>query len=708
MRRVFPLLAVAVTALAVVAQAAAFIPTDPLAPKQWYLQDDHAFDAWALPPTTLTPVKVAIVDSGIDCSLPDFQGRIADTRSFVGGDPCVDTDGHGTFVAGIIAANLDTQGIVGIAYTSQLLIAKVVRSSDGQIPLEAEAAAIRWAADSGARVINLSLGGVRDPVDPNRDTFSSREASAIAYAYAKGALLVAAVGNGDEAPTEPWPFADYPAALPHVMGVSALTRSGNVPDFSDRDAVFNDMSAPGEGIFSTFPLALTAQRPLCTDQGFSDCGPSDYANPEGTSFAAPQVSAAAAVLFALAPSLTNDQVSTILEHTADDVNAASGCSKCPLLRDAYSGWGRVDVAKAVAALAGPLPVPDRFETNDDAGTHAHTLWGKKSSLTATLDYCGRSRRRLPRRPRPARAPHGEGERQLGGSAGELTLWRPGTREIEQPLQAGQRAAQSASPGGRQHVTFTARARGLVLRRGQGRDTGIRPVHAEPREGDAQAALAVFEQLVLGHVAQNARGAADDDLARRNVLRHDGARTDERLFADLDRRKEDRAAADSRAAADRRSLHELLAPLGAAHEVVVRRHHARRDEDVFLESRIRGDVSVGLDARPAADRRVVLDERSPSNDDVVRDRHALAHARLVAEDARGADLRAGKHDRTGGDNRALADLRRRQGLALRGRLRSERRLLADDGVFEHAHAFAEHRARIDRCGRVDLSHSRAIP
>ena len=143
-------------------------------------------------------MKVAIVDSGVDCSLPDFQGRIADERSFVGGDPCADTEGHGTFVAGIIAANLDTQGIVGIAYTSQLLVAKVVRA-DGTIPLDAEAAAIRWAADSGARVINLSLGGVRDPVHLEPRHVLAAEASAVAYAYAKGALLVAAVGNGDEA-----------------------------------------------------------------------------------------------------------------------------------------------------------------------------------------------------------------------------------------------------------------------------------------------------------------------------------------------------------------------------------------------------------------------------------------------------------------------------------------------------------------------------
>ena len=457
MRRLLPLLVLA--ALAVAAPAAAFAPADPLAPKQWYLQDDHAFDAWAEPPTTLAPVKVAIVDSGIDCSLPEFQGRIADKRSFVGGDPCIDTEGHGTFIAGIIAANLDTQGIVGIAYTSQLLIAKVVRT-DGTIPLDAEAAAIRWAANSGARVINLSLGGARDPVHPDRDTYSALEANAVAYAYAKGALLVAAVGNGDEAPTQPWPFASYPAALPHVSGVRALTPSGNVPDYSNRDAVFNDISAPGAGLFSTFPLALTAQRPLCTDQGYSDCGTDDYRNPEGTSFAAPQVSAASAVLFAVAPSLTSSQVSTILEHTADDMSAASGCPKCQLLRDAYSGWGRLDVAKAVAALAGPLPAPDRFETNDDAGTDAYTLWGKKAAFTATLDYYDDPVDVY----RVALGPHERIVAKVDGSwAGaqvNLILWKPGTRQLESTrAKKTLRAAQSVSPGAMQHLTFRAPGRG---------------------------------------------------------------------------------------------------------------------------------------------------------------------------------------------------------------------------------------------------------
>ena len=82
--------------------------------------------------------------------------------------------------------------------------------------------AIRWAVERGARVINMSLGGVRDPLDPDRDTFSRLEADAVAYAVANGVVVVAAVGNDDQAPKSPWSFASYPAALPHVIGVSAV------------------------------------------------------------------------------------------------------------------------------------------------------------------------------------------------------------------------------------------------------------------------------------------------------------------------------------------------------------------------------------------------------------------------------------------------------------------------------------------------------
>ena len=119
----------------------------------------------------------------------------------------------------------------------------------------------------------------------------------------KGVLVVAAVGNSDQSPAQPWPYASWPAALPHVVGVSALNRRGGTPAFSNRDPQFNDIAAPGEDILSTLPLKLTAKYPECAEQGYSICGPVEYRSAEGTSFATPQVSAAAAMLIATSPGL---------------------------------------------------------------------------------------------------------------------------------------------------------------------------------------------------------------------------------------------------------------------------------------------------------------------------------------------------------------------------------------------------------------------
>jgi hypothetical protein len=449
----------AVAALAVPVGASGYAPTDPLASKQWYLSQIHAFDFWPDAPPALAPVRVAVVDSGIDLDHPEFAGKVALAESFVGGD-VTDREGHGTFVAGIIAAaSGNGQGIVGIAPSAQLLVAKVVRP-DGTISPGAEAKAIRWAVNNGARVINLSLGGLRSR-NRTQDTYSAVEQDAIEYAYARGAVLVAAVGNGDQAPRTPWDLASYPAALPHVIGVSAIAQDGSVPMFSNRDAFFNDIAAPGVNIVSTLPRALTAARSSCGEQGYSICGPAEFRFAEGTSYAAAEVSAAAAVLISANPALAPDQVATLLERSAADVNAASGCRRCPPLRDPYTGWGQVDLAAALGALDGPLPVADSYESNDDAGIRAFKLWGRSIDVTATLDFWDDQidvyKVRLRRGQTVAVSLHGP-----AGTDANLVLWRPGTQRVEglSPALQARRLTQSVRVGSSdEHFLHRARQDG---------------------------------------------------------------------------------------------------------------------------------------------------------------------------------------------------------------------------------------------------------
>jgi len=376
--------------VALVAPAAAhagFSPNDPLAGRQWYIEKDRAFnsfESFSVLPQLLT-VKVAVIDSGVDVSHPELKGRIVDARSFVGGTQN-DTQGHGTFVAGEIAALTDNRvGIAGLAPPARLLIAKVVRD-DGSIPPLAEARAIRWAVRMGAKVVNLSFAGTRDPSDPSVDGFSYQERRAIDFAVRNSALVVAAVGNGVDAPAKPWRFAGYPAALPHVLGVAAYGRSGEVPSFSNRDDVYVDLAAPGQDMLSLFPRSLTKKAsPSCLDQGYSDCGTKEFRGADGTSFSSPQVAAAAAMLFSLSPGIRPDQVSAILERNADDATPADGCSGCSVGRDSLTGNGRLDVTAAIRALKGPLPPPDRLEPNDDTGIEAQPVYSGKLRAKATLD-----------------------------------------------------------------------------------------------------------------------------------------------------------------------------------------------------------------------------------------------------------------------------------------------------------------------------------
>jgi hypothetical protein len=456
-------LALAVAALALVLPAAslAFDNTEPLAAKQWYLDQDNAWSFWQSPPK-LFPVRVAVIDSGIDGRHPDLMGRVVAARSFVGGSPYRDTQGHGTFVAGEIAANPSNGlGIAGLAFNAQLVVAKVVQA-DGEISLEGEVAAIRWAVDQGARVINLSLGGVRDPLDPKLDTYSPLEEAAVEYAYSKGVVVVAAVGNGPQSPATPWRFAHYPAALPHVIGVSAIRRNGSVPAYSNRDAVYNDLTAPGDAMFSTIPRNLVEQdaTATCVDHPYSDCGPFEFRDAIGTSFAAPQVSAAAALLLGQRPSLRPEQVAWLLERSAADASAVTGCSICPTGRDLYTGWGMLDVLAASTMLVDgtDLPAPDRLEPNDDAGPWSHALPPLPRAIEASLDYWDDNidvyRVHLKARSKLF-------ARLSGKGTVKLALWAPGTTHVDGlNVDTSARVALGRRVGAQVRLAFRAPASGI--------------------------------------------------------------------------------------------------------------------------------------------------------------------------------------------------------------------------------------------------------
>jgi subtilisin family serine protease len=457
MKRVLALGAVVAALVGPAAAAAAAIspPNDPLAQRQWYLGRDHALDVFDAA-KQLFSVRVAVIDSGIDAGHPELRGRIWASRSFVGGT-VADELGHGTFVAGEIAAIADNGvGIAGLAPPARLIVAKVV-GDDGTISPLAEARAIRWAVRSGARVINLSFGSTRDPSDPSQDGFSYPERRAIEFAVRHGALVVAAAGNGNDAPQKPWPYASYPAAFPHVLGVGAYGRSGSVPSFSNRDDQFVDLAAPGMDIFSLFPRFLTQRFTSCDEQGYSSCGTKEYRHADGTSFSSPQVAAAAALLLGEMPVLRPDQVSAILKETAVDATPANGCDACTPGPDPLTGFGRLDVSAALDALAAPLPPADRLEPNDDTGVHAAAVY-RKLSTRATLDWWDD-----PTDVYRVHLRHGQGISVLVRAGSKLDpsliLWKPGLQSLAEARSDFRARRSIHGPGVAERISYRAHRSG---------------------------------------------------------------------------------------------------------------------------------------------------------------------------------------------------------------------------------------------------------
>lgn len=326
--------------------------------KQWHLQADYlnmaqiwGSSAYGTQSVTGKGVIVAVVDSGVDMGHPDLSPNIAkDDKGqpayidLVADDfayPGMDGNGHGTHVAGIIAAAAQTNGdlhnglgnIVGVAPEAQILPVQVMRADGGGDDFNIAKGierAVDWTGQNGAKVklINLSIGGA----DP-----SPTLAASLAYAAKNGVLVVAAAGNYNQP-------VYYPAAYPGALAVGALNPHGKRAGYSCYGPQLAVMapggaepSTPSEslgewgGIYSTFPRYVS--------------GPSFQRNPtyygaqSGTSMAAPVVAGIAALVLAQNPNLTPDQLKMRLVATADDIGDPGF--------DPMTGWGRVNPKRAL-------------------------------------------------------------------------------------------------------------------------------------------------------------------------------------------------------------------------------------------------------------------------------------------------------------------------------------------------------------------------
>lgn len=307
-------------------------------PLQWQYSAVHADQISPQIEQTAAALMIAVIDTGADVSAPDLAAKSPLTHSVLRRSSDVtDRNGHGTFVAALAAGSgSNGDGVAGIAGNAQLLIVQAGGPTGSFSDIE-EAAAIVYAVDHGARILNLSLGG---------PSTSTAERRAVDYAVGKGALLVAAVGNS-HASGNP---VEYPAALLQPPGsrgvggrglaVAASTRSGTRASFSSTGTHLS-LAAPGDGVFSAVSGSSPASRyPRVTVPGSAG---GLYGYGSGTSFATPQVAGAAALVWAANPQLRAGEVASILEQSASGHGSWN----------AELGYGVLDVAAAVARAQDP-------------------------------------------------------------------------------------------------------------------------------------------------------------------------------------------------------------------------------------------------------------------------------------------------------------------------------------------------------------------
>lgn len=275
--------------------------------KQWAIPMIGVPEAWQLTSGGAS-VVVAVLDTGIAKGHEDLVGKVIAEVNLADSPTAYDIFGHGTHIAGIIAANGDNGiGIAGVAPNVRLLSVKVA-DEGGRCDSSSVAKGIVWAVDHGARVINMSL--ITTQPSPELQ-------DAVDYAWGKGAVMVAAAGNDLAARMA------YPAGCPNCLAVAATDPSDSVAPWSVQGD-WVDVAAPGVGIYSTLPFG-------------------DYGYKSGTSMAAAYVSGVAALLFSVASDhsgngLMNDEVRQAIEVSCDELGTGS------------VGSGRINAFEAVNQL----------------------------------------------------------------------------------------------------------------------------------------------------------------------------------------------------------------------------------------------------------------------------------------------------------------------------------------------------------------------
>lgn len=326
-------------------------PSDPYFSSQWAYDVAKFSSAWDVTKGS-SGLVVAIVDTGINlshsdlnCTVSNGADKLLSGYNFYSDNNNPDDDnGHGTHVAGTVAACTDNGiGVSGSAPNVRLLPVKVLGSS-GSGSYADVADGIIYATDNGAKIINLSLGG---------SAGSTTMLNAVEYAYNKGVLIVAASGNANTG-------IYYPAAYSQVMAVGS-TDSGDVRSSFSNYGPGLDVVAPGSSIYSTFPWG--------------------YGYSSGTSMASPHVAGLAALIWSAEPGLTHAGVRQIIRDTADDLGSVG--------YDDFYGYGRINAWSALEKYAtvdiqylpgGTLTGPMSFFVDDvNVASTSNTIRVSKAS-----------------------------------------------------------------------------------------------------------------------------------------------------------------------------------------------------------------------------------------------------------------------------------------------------------------------------------------